>query len=268
MRCRCRDRRTRRARVKRRAPRRSAADGTRGAPSGRRSAELPLVSSPRCGIIRAWHSTYARGSSSWRLVAALAGACWLRVASSTARARSSWQAARGCRSRDRLELTFALDRRGRRSPSRCRPAGPADPRVLRLHALPRRVPDDAREARAGREGRSACPKACSVVLVSVDPERDTPRTARDVRARVRSEFIGLTGDRRADRQAGARIRRAPSSSVDLAAATTRWITRRRVFLLGPRRRVVALSSRRRSTSASDEARIVQTCAASHARRRE
>ena len=66
--------------------------------------------------------------------------------------------------------------------------------VLRLHALPRRLPDD--HAGAGQVAKELGPDASAVqvLFVTVDPERDTPEVLRQYIPAFNPAFLGLYGN--------------------------------------------------------------------------
>ena len=142
-----------------------------------------------------------------------------------------------------------------------RAAGALDAGVPRLHALPGRLPDHAGASwRKAQKQWAPLPEATRprVLFVSVDPERDTPRSHRRVRPRLPPRH-----PRRDRRRAGAgafaqlaghglhegAARRARRRPVQRWTTAPRWrcSTRRAAWPASSARRSIADSDDRRAT---------------------
>ena len=95
-----------------------------------------------------------------------------------------------------------------------------------------------------------CP-GLKVALISVDPERDTPRAARQVHLVIRRRSYRPHGQPARDCEGARRASASPPAASISPAAATRWITRPRCSCSIPRRASSRCSRRRFSAEALD-----------------
>ncbi len=120
-----------------------------------------------------------------------------------------------------------VDQDNRPLPTRL-PAQPLDGRVFRLHAVPGRVPHDARDARADEEEarRPASGTAAARAAGERGSRTGYARHSQALRDVLRSFVPGRDRDARGDRAGGQRRSRFRSPRYRCPTAVTRWTTAR------------------------------------------